>query len=296
LDVRAKLLGSLAAAVGARGQAWDPSTEQAVGRHLVVAWDGARTRWPGVELTPERFARALGERVSVRQGLLDGLQRLRSADVFLACACLEHQPAALSAFEAECLGDLEPVLKTLRGPSTLVEDVQQRLRAELLVGDGKLAEYGGLGELKRWVRAVALRAGLRILREARRGVPFEQDVVDALPLHPSDPELDYVKSVYRSEFKGALSEGLGALDAEDRALLRQYYFEGLSLSQLGTLHRLHFTSVSSRLAKARARVLAHVRRRLMAKLGLGRKELDSLMRVIRSRLEISGSSLFDSAP
>jgi RNA polymerase sigma-70 factor (ECF subfamily) len=117
-------------------------------------------------------------------------------------------------------------------------------------------------------------------------------MADLMPLASGNPELDHLRGLYRAEFKSALEEAISSLDPDERKILRNYYYEGLGVERLGVLYNVDTRTAGRRIARARAKILSTTRRRLMAKLGLGRAELESILRAVRSGLEISAGALF----
>jgi RNA polymerase sigma-70 factor (ECF subfamily) len=67
--------------------------------------------------------------------------------------------------------------------------------------------------------------------------------------------------------------------------------EGLALERIGAMYRTHKSTVSRWVAKAREDVLAEARQRLAERLRLSPDELHSLMRAVRSHLDLSLPSL-----
>jgi RNA polymerase sigma-70 factor (ECF subfamily) len=176
-------------------------------------------------------------------------------------------------------------------------DLRQRLREQLLVrGPGKrpqLEEYGGRGELMAWLGVVALREGLRLLKRERRPPLAPEAWVDALG-PTEDPELLHFKRTYRAEFGLALANAMRTLTARQRNLLRQHFLEELTIDQIAAMYGIHRSSAARWVAKARHALVTQVRRDLLARLGLGKRDLDSIVRLLKNRLEVSLRGFGDS--
>jgi len=244
---------------------------------LDAAWSSARAAWPGVEVPRDAFA-----------AWLKGRDAERAAELYLACACTRGDAAAMKAFEAKYFGDVAAAVARLGA----VDDVKQELRRRLFVGvDGgkpKLAEYKGRGGLDRWVRAVATRVALNLKRgehDSRKAALEDDDLLGA-PLGSEDPELAHMKSLYRGEFKKAFSDAMASLEADGQNWLRLYYLDGLGLAELSGLFRVSVPTASRRLAKAREDALEATRKLLRERLSVSKTELESIMRLIQSRLTI----------
>ncbi|HJQ32888.1 MAG TPA: sigma-70 family RNA polymerase sigma factor [Pyrinomonadaceae bacterium] len=139
---------------------------------------------------------------------------------------------------------------------------------------GKLAYYSGCGSLGGWLRAVVGQLGVDRHRRSARLVqteePSEFDRAAAeshesdgwRPAASLDPEAALAEQDAARGVEDALARALGGLDAEDRLLVRLYYFDGLKLKEAGAVLGVHEATASRRLT----RVHAEVRRRVEASL------------------------------
>ena len=73
----------------------------------------------------------------------------------------------------------------------------------------------------------------------------------------------------------------------ERTLLRLHTVEGLSLERMGVMYRKDKATLSRWLAAAREKLAEETRARLAERLALAPPELASLLRAIRSQLEVS---------
>jgi RNA polymerase sigma-70 factor (ECF subfamily) len=198
----------------------------------------------------------------------------------------------VQAFEQHCLDGLAQTLSRY-GSADLIAEVKQRILERVLVsaaGAPRIARFSGRGDLRSWVRVMAVREAIGLTRRARRERPLDDDDDEAL-LHafvtPADAKLEYMKSRYLDEFKQAFSAALRGLSARDQTLLRQHVVDGLSVDQLGALYHVHRSTAARNLQRARHAVLIATRARLEARLAVEPGELDSILRLIRSRLEVT---------
>jgi RNA polymerase sigma-70 factor (ECF subfamily) len=262
-------------------------------RELVLAAHGAH---PGVELDAERFVRHLG-RHRPGQGTIDGwLGSICAADLYLACACAEGVPAAIAALDRRYRGQVGAYLSGMRPARSFVEDVTQAVLERLLVAvDGsppRIAEYSGRGPLGSWLRVITLRLALDLRR--RRTEALGDGEHEAEPAQGEDawvdPELDLLKRRYGGDVNAALRAAVGALTPDQRILLRTHFVEGQTLEHLAAAHRVHRATVVRWIAAARQEILAGAKRQLGEKLSLRPAELESLMGVMRSQLDLTLSS------
>ena len=162
------------------------------------------------------------------------------------------------------------------------------MRSRLLVARGevrpKLSEYRGRGRLASWLRVVALRTALNAVAGKKREVSAE--VADELLASP-DPELDYLRARYAPQFHEAFRRALGSLDAQERAVLRMHLVDGLSIDRIGQLFEVHRATAARWLARARDQLFEMTRDRLREELGLSATEFASIVKLVRSQLDVS---------
>lgn len=251
---------------------------------------------PGIEVPAEAFVVSLATRLSAAKSppLARALEALHLGDLLLACACERGDRGALAEFERAFVPDLLAAVKNVDRSGSHADDVLQVLRQKLFVGEPgsapKIREYSGRGELRRWLRAVAVRAAIDALRGVRE-VPVEDELLDAIVVPGDHPELSHMKRASVAELKLALREALAALSPRERSFLQQYYLDGATLETLAALYRLTPSTVSRSLAKARATLLGQVRNAVMARLRISGREVDSLLGLVQSQLELSRSML-----
>jgi RNA polymerase sigma-70 factor (ECF subfamily) len=134
---------------------------------------------------------------------------------------------------------------------------------------------------------MAVREAIDLVRRSWREVAVDED----LPLHtfvtPGDANLEHTKRYYCEEFKQAFSAALRGLSARDQTLLRQHVIDGLSIDQLGALYHMHRATAARSLQRARHALLDATRAHLASRLAVGPRELDSILRLVRSRLEVT---------
>lgn len=250
----------------------------------------AAAAWPDFGVARGVLVAAIAARLGDDPGAT--LAAMHVTDLYLACACAEGDARALAAFEARTAPVIERALLASGVSDAERADLGQVVRQRLLVapaagGPPRIATYSARGALLSWVRVVATREAARMLPRARREVAADDDVLADLIAGDDDPEIGYLKRLYRDELKRAFHAAIDALDDRDRLLLRQHTLDGLDIDHLGALHDVHRATIARWLAAARAAVLAHTQRALIERLRLSRSELASVMRLIGSRLDLS---------
>jgi RNA polymerase sigma-70 factor (ECF subfamily) len=261
-------------------------------RFVRQSFPTASAQWPGIGIDEEAFVSAALQRVA--DGLTrEQLEALHVVDLYLAVGCAARDRAALAHFERSILPAVAPSIQRVAGASH--DDVTQAVRTKLFVGKdghtGAIGLYRGTGSLLSWVRATAVRTALDSVRSDQPSEPIEALERAAMP-GPGDPELDVIRSQRREELQASLREGFAALTADERNLLRWSVVDGLPLASIGTMLTVHESTVSRWVAAARQRLMELTRANLVKRLNLSENDLESLLGVAHSQLDLSVSRLF----
>jgi RNA polymerase sigma-70 factor (ECF subfamily) len=248
--------------------------------------DRVRLARPAPVLSDRRFLSWLAVRAP--PGGPGALHKLHVEDLYLACACVDGFGWAHLELEARCFGQLGRIAARFDGGGAFTDELVQHVRTALIIGDGrrpKLEGYGGLGSLESWVRGVAVRAGMNLTRRGRDATGG--DALLELAELSDDLELANLKAAYRTAFREAFRAAVAELPAETVLLLKQYYFDELTLEQLARFLGVHTATAGRRLEKAREMLWGRTRAGLAQHLSLSEAELDSVLRLVQSKIEIS---------
>lgn len=232
----------------------------------------------------------------------------RAADLYLAAACAAGDTVAIARVDAMLPGVVRPALARLGLPQSDDDEIVQRVRVALMVSDEKgargIAGYSGRGDLRAYLRAVAVRLALKRL-ERESGVPGggapaptdpgPDEVLAMLPAAEDSPETRLLKERCRDEVRSAFDAALASLSPRERTILRQHHVDGLTIDQLARLHGVHRATCARWIEAARAGLLRRIRRRLRDAVGLDERELDSVIGLVRSQLDLSLSRLLPRA-
>jgi RNA polymerase sigma-70 factor (ECF subfamily) len=250
----------------------------------------AQRTFPTFCLLPNVFIAYLRERLPPDLPPPIALRRMHTSDLYLACACAHGDANAIAVLDERCLGQLDRALTRIGIDHDTVAEVKQEIRYRVLVGDGErpeIVDFAGRGDLRCWVRVMATRQALRRKCRARREQTTEDDELWQHLVSAEPATFDHVKEFYRREFKRAFETALRALPHREKTMLRQHYLDGATLDELALLYRVHRATAARILGRARELVLASTRERLMAELDVPPQELDSILRMIWSRIEVS---------
>jgi RNA polymerase sigma-70 factor (ECF subfamily) len=250
----------------------------------------ARAAWP-FAVEEREFVAYLGRKLRREKDLDGALRQIRAPDLFLAFACVKKNADALAAFEATYFADIEIAIRSVSRDDAKIDDVRQRLRIKLFVGEGesppKIGEYSGRGELRSWFRVTAVRQAISEARKTRREVALDDAVADAMPSAAVDPECAYLRSKYAALFQRAFREAIHALSSQERTLLLHHYVDRLTIDQIGAIYRIHRMTAARRLTAVRQKVVETTRERLAESAKLGASELRSILRLVKSEMHIS---------
>ena len=265
---------------------------------LETHWQAARQAWPDIIVAPEHFAQELGKRLGL-DATIDSLARTRSSDVYLAIACADGDPEALSRFERRYLREVDHAGTKLRATPDQIAEVKAQLREVLLVdGPGRPAatrEFSGRGELRAYVRVMATRDLIRAINRGRRETPITDDEILDRLASQDDPEISILRAQYRGTVDQALRAALAGLDDRSRALLRYQVVDGWSIDQVGRVYGVHRATAARWLAVARATLGDGIRAELAARLEIDADEVASLIRLVQSRIDVSLDRLLATA-
>jgi RNA polymerase sigma-70 factor, ECF subfamily len=240
----------------------------------------------------DRFGAQLGAR-GVTLG--EGWERLHAEDAYLACACAENVPDAIATFTREHASAIETFVRTVERRPDAAKDLAQEILCDVLMGrppvPPKLAGYSGRGPLRAWLRMTAVRRSYNDVRDRGRHRDIEDRVYREAVEASFDRDLSYLKRKYQADFAAAFRDAFEGLAPSAKTLLRLHYGEALGLAAIGALHGWSTPTAHRRIADAREALFNGACALLEERLKLQHSELGSLMRVMRSQLDVSLSGL-----
>jgi RNA polymerase sigma-70 factor (ECF subfamily) len=244
-----------------------------------------RQAWPNVDVAPEKVVEFVRSRVGDA-----ALDEVHGPDLYLACGCLCGLSSAIEAFDHGFLTHVPDFIRRIDRSEAVAQEVQQILRERLLVGTAssppRIADYAGRGPLMSWLRVVAVRVALELQRSRKPTAPSDEGQAEGLPA-TDDPEIDYLRVRYGTEFREAFTESLAALDPRQRTILQLYLVDGLNIERIGQVYQVHRATVARWIAGTRDELYDETRRRLREKLHLDAAEFESIVRLVRSQLDVS---------
>lgn len=204
------------------------------------------------------------------------LDDLRADDLCLVVACERGDEAAWRDLIEGYTPTVRAAARTACGNETDAEELAGTVWAELYglrstaegKTSGKLAYYSGCGSLGGWLRAVVAQMNIDRHRRTARFVQTEEAAdFDRLSTdaHESieenfraastrDPERALEQKETGRDLHRALARAVAALSAEDRLLIKLYYYDDLRLREAGAVLGVHEATASRRLARAQKEI------------------------------------------
>lgn len=256
--------------------------------------------WPGVVVDVGSWARFVAPHVSPSRPLAELLRVGHPDDVCLCVACLDDDSAALQILHQRYAAQWPALLSKLGMEPHQAADVLQAVWEKLLVRrEGRppgLTRFSGRGSLRSFLNVVVTHEGLNALRRAGRVLDQVSAEDPAEYSSGMSPQWSVIKEQYRNEFTQVFNACMNGLDARHRELLRYHYVDGLTIDQMAPLYGVHRATVARWLVTIRARLHRGIQNGLMERLQIQPDEFDSLMRLIRSQLQVSIREHLDVSP
>lgn len=263
--------------------------EAAATAALIGHWDEGRASWPGLELTPQRFAGDLARRLGADPGA--ALAAACGRDVYLAIACCDGEAAAITQLDELIARSLRQAASRVGATAEQAHELAAELRRILLIDEddrrAALRDYAGRGDLRSYVRVSATRALIRAVNRGRREVAVDDVALFDRMVPAADPELSILRAQYRETVDVALRAALAGLEPRARALLRYQLIDGWSIDQVGKLYGVHRATAARWIADARETLGTAIRRELANRLQIETDEVDSIVRLVQSRVDMS---------
>ncbi len=211
------------------------------------------------------------------------MDKLQADDLCLIVACENGDQFAWNDLVERFSATVRSAARSASSNEEGAEDLAQSIWAELYglkkrqdgKPAGKLAYYSGRGSLAGWLRAVVAQLAIDQHRKQSRLVQTEEDAdFDRIIQQGQDdnhwsghggvvdPEVQISTKQAGAQLQKSLAQALHELTAEDRLLVKLYYFDGLKLHEAGALLGFHEATASRRLT----RIYADLRQRVEANL------------------------------
>lgn len=237
--------------------------------------------------------------------LAEFLSQLKANDLCLALACEKGHDAAWNDFETTYRSMMIAAARSLTKDQAEAEDLTQTVYGDLFgvreSGEqrtSKLTHYAGRGSLGGWLRAVVYQTFIDRKRQTSR---FEQvEEVSEFERLANQAEVKLSAHIARPDealeardgnrlrkaMESAMATAFASLATRERLLLNYYYFDELTLKEIGVVLRVHEATISRWLSKAQQTVRKKTEE-ILRKQGLRRAEIsECLQQAARSEVDI----------
>jgi RNA polymerase sigma-70 factor (ECF subfamily) len=247
----------------------------------------------------------------------DFVDKLQADDLCLIIACEQGDQSAWTDLVERFSTTVRSAARSASSNEEGAEDLAQSIWAELhglrLRADGqpagKLAYYSGRGSLAGWLRAVVAQLAVDQHRKQSRLVQTEEDAdFDRIIQHGQEestwsghgeavnPELQISTKLAGAELQKALAESVQTMSAEDRLLVKLYYFDGLRLREAGAVLGVHEATASRRLTRIHAELRQRVEKILIEQEGWTKRETEQAFSEVALNLETDIEPLLATEP
>jgi len=198
------------------------------------------------------------------------IDEMQADDLCLIIACESGDENAWNDLVERFTATVRSAARSASSNEDAAEDLAQSIWAELYglrtKKDGKpaskLAYYSGRGSLAGWLRAVVAQLAVDVFRKQSRLVQTEEDTdLDRLARDANigegqpvlaripTPEESISNRFAQTDMQQALNRAIQELVAEDRLLVKLYYFDNLRLREAGAVLGVHEATASRRLTR-----------------------------------------------
>jgi RNA polymerase sigma-70 factor (ECF subfamily) len=249
-----------------------------------------RAAWPDLEVVETDLVEAIAVSVGGAADVVVAIGDLEIEDLYLARACATGAAAALAGFAQTCEPSITATLRQMGLAADVVDELVHEVRTKLFVGDPpKITRYGGRASLRSWVRTVTTRAAVDRMRT--RDDSADGRVLDQLPDASDGPELAHLRAMYGAELKQAFEDAIASLEVRERNVLRHHFLDRLNVEEIGNLYGVHKSTAYRWLEAARTVLAKRTRAELLRRIHVPPSELDSIVRLVQSHIDLSLSRL-----
>jgi RNA polymerase sigma-70 factor (ECF subfamily) len=255
----------------------------------------------------------VGEHAPEHAEIKEFIDDIRADDLCLVLACERGDESAWSDLVANFDSTVKSAARKISSNYEDAEDLASSIWAELYGlrtdADGnkksKLAYYSGRGSLAGWLRAVVSQLAVDQFRKVSKFVQIEEDrefenlASEAAlsgnnhqPSHTANPEDLFSEGQASGDVTEALSAAIASLDAEDRLILKLYYFDDLKLKDIAATFGYHEATASRKLTRVQADIRKGVERELKSRHGWTESEVKKHLSETAAHLGVNLETMF----
>ena len=240
------------------------------------------------------------------------IDTLNADDLCLIIACERNDASAWEQLVSKYDATVKSAARKYASSAEDAEDLASSIWAELYglkekdgKVKGKLSYYSGRGSLAGWLRAVVSQLAIDEFRKQSKFVQIEEarefenlanesaeSDDNSLITHSDNPEEVLARSETQKDLKDAFRQAVAKLEAEDRLILKLYYFDDLKLKDIGQTMGFHEATASRKLVRLQAELRKSVEKILAEKHGWQENEVKLHLAETASKLDISLEKMF----
>lgn len=285
--------------------------DESIARLLSRAEDARRLEvvdlYSRVSASVEKYVLRDDEKASSSE-VKDFIDVLNANDLCLIIACEKNDEAAWKDLVTKFDATVKSAARKVSNNAEDAEDLASSIWAELYglkekngKAKGKLAYYSGRGSLAGWLRAVVSQLAVDQFRKESKFVQIEEDREfenlanessensnnSKVVAHTDNPEEVFTEKETRQNVAKALNSAIAKLEAEDRLLLKLYYFEDLKLKDIGATMGFHEATASRKLVRVQTEVRKSLEKILIAEYGWKQEEVKRTLAETASKLDLN---------
>ena len=240
------------------------------------------------------------------------IDEIRADDLCLIIACEQGDERAWEDLVANFDSTVKSAARKISANNEDAEDLASSIWAELyglrVDTDGnkksKLAYYSGRGSLAGWLRAVVSQLAVDQFRKTSKFVQIEEDrefenlANEAagdnhhFVAHSDTPEDLLTEKQTEGDVAEALQAAIAGLVAEDRLILKLYYFDDLKLKDIAATFSYHEATASRKLVRVQTEIRKGVERELRQRHGWTDTEVKRYLSETAAGLGINLETMF----
>jgi RNA polymerase sigma-70 factor, ECF subfamily len=258
----------------------------------------------------------LQERIlkSVNKYLPDGtnveikefIESLKIDDLCLIVACERKDESAWVELVEKFSSTVKSAARKITNNNEDAEDLASSIWAELHGlkenSHGKLSYYSGRGSLGGWLRAVVSQLAIDQHRKISRFVQIEENrefenlanenEEHLLVANDETPEELLTQKQTSKDVADALKGSIANLGAEDKLLIKLYYFDDLNLKKIGEILGFHEATASRKIVRVQNDLRKSTEKILQAQHGWKEEEVGKYLSATASKLGFNVEKLF----
>ncbi|HEX8286634.1 MAG TPA: sigma-70 family RNA polymerase sigma factor [Pyrinomonadaceae bacterium] len=291
----------------------DESIERLVSRAENSRGLTARDLRPRVAAALEKYLFSDDENVSGAE-IKAFVDEMRADDLCLILACERGDEKAWNDLVKNFDSTVKSAARKISRSNDDAEDLASSIWAELygLKHDKegklktKLSYYSGRGSLAGWLRAIVSQLAIDAYRKQSKFVQIEEtrefenltnessekNENAKVVAHADDPEQIFSEKQTQKDVAEALKQAIDELEAEDKLILKLYYFDDLKLKDIGAALGFHEATASRKLVRVQTEIRKSVEKILKNRHGWNDAEIKRYLSETASELGVNLEKMF----